>query len=118
MASRAKPAVADPLSWFTRTGKRGRSEMDRRVFLAALGTIVVVALVAALYLVLVSNTAAQGRHIQQLQLELSRIRRENEQLEVEIAREASIERLWKRAVELGFEFLPVEMVEFVRAAGE
>jgi hypothetical protein len=60
---------------------------------------------------LVSWTAACGRHIEQLRTELLWLRRENEQLEVKIAQEGSISILWERAAELGFG--PAEKVEFL-----
>lgn len=100
-----------------RGAKSGRLEMDRRVFLGALAVVVVVALVAALYLMLVSRTAAQGRHIQRLQSELYRLRRENEQLEIDVAREASVQRLWERALQLGFVFPTIDDVEFLQWPG-
>jgi cell division protein FtsL len=73
--------------------------------------VLVLTVAAALYLTLVSRTAARGRRIQQLEVELFRLQREIEQLEVEIARESSVPRLWERANELGF--IPPEQVEFV-----
>lgn len=108
--------MSDFMHWMVHGIKRGRFEMDRRTALYSLAIVTVLALAAALYLVLVGQVAARGRHIQQLQAELSRLQRENEQLEVEIARESSIARLWERAVELGL--LPAEQVEFLTIAEE
>jgi cell division protein FtsL len=76
--------------------------MGPRAALYLFVLVAVLTLVAGLYLMLVSQTAARGRHIQQLQAELFRLQRENEQLEVELAREGSVSRLWERALELGF----------------
>jgi cell division protein FtsL len=109
--------MSDFLQWVTHGIKRGRFEISPRTarYLSAL--VVVLTLVAALYLMLVSQTAARGRHIQQLQTELFRLRRENEQLEVELASESSVSRLWERAIDLGF--APAEQVEFLQpGAGE
>jgi len=108
--------VSDFMQWVVHGVKRGRFELDRRTALYSLALVTVLALIAALYLVLVGQTAARGRHIQQLEAELSRLQRENEQLEVEIAREGSASRLWERAVELGF--LPAEQVEFLSLVRE
>ncbi len=105
--------MSDFVQWVTHGVKRGRFEVGSRTALYFFALVVVLTLTAALYLMLVSQTAARGRHIQQLQAELFRFQRENEQLEVEIARESSIHRLWERAIELGFaaaerlEFLPL-----------
>jgi cell division protein FtsL len=96
--------------------KRGRFEVSPRMALYLFALIVLLTLVAALYLMLVSRTAAQGRHIQQLQTELSRLQRENEQLEVDVAGASSISRLRQRAIELGL--IPAEEVEFLLPADE
>ena len=106
--------MSDFMQWVTHGIKRGRFEMSPRTALYVFALIVVLTLVAALYLMLVSRTAARGRHIEQLQMELFRLQRENEQLEVEIAREGSISRLRERAIELGF--VPAERVEFLLVA--
>ena len=102
--------MSDFMQWVTHGIKRGRFEMGPRVVLCSFTLIVALTLVAALYLTLVSRTAARGRHIEQLRTELFQLRRENEQLEVEIARESSIAGLKERADELGFG--PAEQLEF------
>jgi len=96
--------------------KRGRLEMNRRMALYLFALVVVLTLVAALYLMLVSRTAAQGRHIQQLQTELFQLQRDNEQLEVDVARAGSASRLRERAIDLGL--APAERVEFLLPADE
>ena len=103
--------MSDFMQWVTHGIKRGRFEMSPRMALRLFALVVVLTLVAALYLVLVSQTAARGRHIQQLEAELFHLQRENEQLEVELASESSVSRLWERAVELGF--VPADDVEFL-----
>jgi len=109
--------MSDFMQWVTHGIKRGRFEVSPRLALRLFALVVVLTVMAALYLMLVSRTAARGRHIQQLEAELFRLRRENEQLEVEIASEGSISHLWERAIELGF--APAEDVEFLwLAAGE
>jgi cell division protein FtsL len=99
------------MQWVTHGIKRGRFEMDRRTVFYLITFVVVMTLVATFYLMLVSQTAARGRHIQQLQVELFRLQRENEQLEVEIARTSAVPYLWERATEMGF--VPAEQVEFL-----
>jgi hypothetical protein len=108
--------MSDFMRWVTHGIKRGRFEMGPRMALYLFVLVVVLTLVAGLYLTLVSRTAARGRHIQQLQAELFRLRRENEQLGVDLASEGSVSRLWERAIELGF--TPQEPVEFLRPVAE
>ena len=108
--------MAGFVSWATHGIKRGRLKWNRKRLIGALGAALVLVAAAILYLVLVSRTAAQGRHIQQLQTELSLIDRENEQLEVRIAWASSIDSLKMRATALGY-VLP-EQVEFLRISGD
>ena len=103
--------MSDFMQRVTHGIKRGRFEISRRTILYVSVFVVGATLVATLYLMLVSWTAASGRHIEQLRTELLWLRRENEQLEVKIAQEGSVSILWERAVELGFG--PAEKVEFL-----
>jgi cell division protein FtsL len=107
--------MSDFLQWVTHGIKRGRFEMGSRTVLYLFLLFIVLTLVAASYLMLISRTAARGRHVEQLRAELFQLQRENEQLEVDIAREGSLSRLWERAIELGF--APAEQVEFLSVAG-
>ena len=106
--------MSDFMQWVTHGVKRGRFEMDSRAVLYLSTLAVTLILVTALYLTLVSRTAAQGRHIEQLQAELFQLQRENEHLEVEIAEESAVSRLMKRAVELGL--APAEQIEYLITA--
>ncbi len=99
------------MQWVTHGIKRGRFEPSPRALLYIFTLVVALTLVAILYLMLVSHTAARGRRIEQLRAELLWLRRENEQLEVKVAEASSISRLWERAVELGF--VRAEQVEFI-----
>ena len=103
--------MSDFMQWVTHGIKRGRFEVSSRTVLYLFALVVVLTLLAASYLMLVSRTAARGRHIQQLGAELFRLQRENEQLEVELAAESSVSRLWERAIALGF--TSDEPVEFL-----
>jgi hypothetical protein len=108
--------MSDFMQWVTHGIKRGRFEMNPREILYLIAPALVLTLAAALYLVLISRTAARGRHVEELRLELFRLQRESEQLEVEIARASTVSRLWERAVELGF--VPAERVEFLSVADD
>ena len=103
--------MSDFMQWVTHGVKRGRFEKNPQATLYLILLVVAVTLVASIYLVLVSRTSAKGRHIEQLQAELFRLRRENERLEVKIAEESAVSRLMERAKALGF--VPAEQVEFL-----
>jgi cell division protein FtsL len=104
------------VQWVTHGIKRGRFEMNRRTIVYCLAVVALLVLIATLYLMLVSQTAARGRRIEQLREELVWLKKENEQLEVEIAKASSISRLRSRAIELGF--APAEQVEFLPFTAE
>ncbi|MFL7793043.1 MAG: hypothetical protein AB8I69_12940 [Anaerolineae bacterium] len=99
------------MQWVTHGIKRGRFEMSRRTLVYFVVVVALLVLVATAYLMLVSRTAAQGRHIEQLRADLAWLKKDNEQLEVEIAKVDSVERLWGRAIELGF--IPADQVEYL-----
>ena len=99
------------LEWASHGVKRGRLELRSRPMAVLSVIVVVMTLVAAVYLMLVSRTAAQGRRIEQLQSEIFRVQRENEQLAVEIAEVSAMPRLMERAAALGF--AGPERVEFL-----
>jgi hypothetical protein len=103
--------MSDFMQWVTHGIKRGRFEMDRRIILYLAILVVALTLIAASYLMLVSRIAARGRYIEQLQNRLFELERENEQLEVDLAREGAVSRLLERATQLGFQ--PAEQVEFL-----
>ncbi len=109
--SRSTNRKPDFMQWVTHGIKRGRFEMSARGVFYLSTLVAVVALVAVLYLTLVSQTAACGRHIEQLRTELLQLERENEQLETQVAAAGSISRLWGRAIELGF--VPAEQIEYI-----
>ena len=99
------------LEWATHGVKRGRLDLRSRPTVVLTIVVVVMAVVAGVYLMLVSRTAAQGRRIEQLQTEIFHIQRENEQLAVEIAEVSAVPQLMERAVVLGF--AAPERVEFL-----
>jgi hypothetical protein len=106
--------MSDFMQWATHGIKRGRFEMSSRTALYLFAPVAMLTLTAALYLMLVSRTAARGRHMEQLRVELFQLQRENEQLEVEIAREGSVSYLRERVVNLGF--IQAEQVELLPLA--
>jgi hypothetical protein len=103
--------MSDFLSWVTHGVKRGRFELDSRAIVALFAVVLALTLVTALYLALVSRTAAQGRYIERLQAEIFRLQRENQQVAVRIAEARALPRVMRRAEALGF--VPAEQVEFL-----
>jgi hypothetical protein len=103
--------MSDFMRLVTHGIKRGRFELDPRAAFYLFAPVIALTVVAALYLTLVSRTAARGRHIEQSRVEFFRLQRENQQLEVELASAASVSRLWERATGLGF--VSAEQVEFL-----
>ena len=93
-------------------------EMDRRTFLAALAVVVVIAMLAAMYLLVVSRTAGQGRRIQSLRKSLADQQRQTSHLRVSIARASSAHSLYERAIELGLVPASNDQLLFVRQADE
>lgn len=106
--------MSDFLDWATHGVKRGWLEIDSRPVVLLSVIVGVLTVVAALYLGLVSRTAAQGRRIEQLQTEIFALQRTNEQLAVDIAAASATSRLRERATALGF--VPAEQVEFLTVA--
>jgi hypothetical protein len=106
--------MSDFVEWVTHGVKRGRFEMDSRAAVALSIVIGALTAVTALYLVLISRTAARGRYIEGLQAEVFRLQRENHQLAVEIAKESAVSRLQERAQALGF--VPAEEIVFVASS--
>jgi hypothetical protein len=103
--------MSDFLAWVSHGVKRGRFELDSRATVALSAFVVLLMLVAALYLALVSRTAAQGRSIERLQAEVFRLQRENQQTTMRIAEACALPRVTSRAEALGF--VPAERVEFL-----
>jgi hypothetical protein len=104
------------VNWVTHGTKLDGDWSARRISLRLVAVVAGFLVVGVLYLLLVSHTAARGRRIQDLQGEIIRLEREIEHIEVQIAREGSIERLRARADALGFE--PAVDVEFLPVRGE
>ncbi len=103
--------MSDFVEWVTHGVKRGRFDIDSRAAVGFSIAVVTFTVVTALYLILISQTAARGRYIEGLQAEIFRLQRANQQLEVEIAEHSAISRMRERAEALGL--VPAEEIEFV-----
>lgn len=71
------------------------------------------ALLGTIYLYQASNIASVGRRVQQLQSELDEVKRDNAELEREIAEGQSLERLQSEAQRLGFVRARPEDIEYL-----
>ena len=106
------------MTWVTHGIKRGRFEWDRQKARYTLAAIIGATLIAALYLLMVSQTAAQGRHIEQLRSELLQLEAQNESLEEEIARQSAVSVVTTRAAALGYVPVVAGQVEFLVVSSE
>lgn len=88
--------------------------MNPRGALGLLAAILAVGLVGWIFLSQASATAETERRIQKLRQQKEEIQRQNDQLAYDIARLASVERLEKRARELGY--VPVSEAHFLAVA--
>lgn len=101
-------------SWLPHGFKRAPSLFRAQ---AALGWGVVVALMALLgvvYLTLGSGSIVSGYHIQQMTWELTRLQRENSQLETKIGEREAVGTLQNRAREMGFVAASPDEIEYLR----
>ena len=108
--------MSDFVHWVTHGVKRGRFEIGPRTTRYVLALVGVLTSVAVLYLMLVSRTVARGRHIDQLRSQAVVLQRDNRHLEVQVAKESAVVRLFERARALGFGM--AEAVERVSSAAE
>ena len=86
--------------------KQAPWRVQRQYVGAFLLTVIVLALVAALYLDLSARTTLAGRQIQELQAEITAVQRSNADLETELANITASSVMQQRALELGYR--PVE----------
>lgn len=103
--------MSDFVKWVTHGVKRGKFEMGSGGAVALSLVVVALTLVTALYLILISRTAARGRYIEGLQAEVFHLQRQNEHLLVEIAEQSAISRMRQRAEALGL--VPADVIEYV-----
>ncbi len=86
--------------------KQAPWRVQRQYVGAFLLTVIVLALVAALYLDVTARTALAGREIQELQVQITTMQRTNADLETELANLTASAVMQRRALELGYR--PVE----------
>jgi cell division protein FtsL len=86
--------------------KQAPWRVQRQYVGAFLLTVIVLALVAALYLDVTARTALAGREIQDLQVQITAMQRTNADLETELANVTASTVMQRRALELGYR--PVE----------
>jgi hypothetical protein len=105
--------------WAGHGVKRTGWNLDPRAAFSGLALVSGLALMAAFYLALSSQTAVLGRHLQEMEATRSVIVRENAHLYDQIARTASVSQLRQRAIAAGFitsgtiVFLPISPTKFL-----
>jgi hypothetical protein len=105
--------------WAGHGVKRTGWNLDPRAAFSGLALVSGLALMAAFYLALSSQTAVLGRHLQEMEATRSVIVRENAHLHDQIARTASVSQLRQRAIAAGFitsgtiVFLPISPTQFL-----
>ena len=108
--------------WAGHGVKRTGWNLDPRAAFSGLALVSGLALMAAFYLALASQTAVLGRHLQEMEATRVVVVRENAHLRDQIARTASVGQLRQRAVAAGFVasgtvvFLPVDPTWFLDIA--
>lgn len=91
--------------------------VQRQYVGAFLLTVVVLALVAALYLDLSARTALAGREIQDLQSQITAMQRSNADLETDLAKLTSSAVMQQRALELGYRPVQPGELDYVLVPG-
>ena len=105
--------------WAGHGVKRTGWNLDPRAAFSGLALVSGLALMAAFYLALASQTAVLGRHLQEVEATRVVVVRENARLRDQIARTASVGQLRQRAVAAGFTtsstvvFLPIDPTWFL-----
>ncbi len=82
-----------------------------------LATVVLVAVIGALYLAQASRTAAAGRRLQQLEAQRQQLEQQNAQLRAEIAALRSVPRLIREAEALGYRQATTAEIEYLIVRG-
>jgi hypothetical protein len=90
------------VGWSSHGVKRSGWNIDPRTALGGLALVCGLALLAAFYLALSSQTAMLGRHLQEVEASRAMMMRENAYLRDQIARTASVAQLRQRALAAGF----------------
>jgi cell division protein FtsB len=88
--------------WRTHGVKRSGRKIGPRAALSGLALVGGLALMAAFYLALASQTAVLGRHLQEMEATRAALVRENAALRDQIARAASVSHLRQRAIAAGY----------------
>jgi cell division protein FtsL len=91
-STRRKREQLKRLSWLT----------EAQAFLGWVIILILVALLGSIYLNQASRIATVGRRVQVLQNELERLKRENALFDRQVAEAQSLDRLQRRAIEMGF----------------
>lgn len=117
MSSEPRPDSAPPPSTHAWNPLRPAPENQAQVVAVIVLLVIVSLIIGGLYLAQATTNITTVRDIERLQLERSRVERDNERLRAEIARLQSIDNLRVRAATLGYEEASAEDMQFIVVEG-
>jgi hypothetical protein len=105
---------AHSTNWFNQALRQAPWRTQTQATSLVMATVIMVAVIGALYLAQVSRTAAIGRHLQDLEAERQILEQQNAQLRAENAALQSVPRLIAEAERQGFHTAAAEDIEYLR----
>ena len=101
-------------SWFNQALRQAPWRTQTQATSLVMATVIMVAVIGALYLAQVSRTAATGRRLQELEAKRQVLEQQNAQLRAEIAALQSVPRLISDAERQGFHMVEPKNVEYLK----
>lgn len=100
-------------NWFNQALRQAPWRTQTQATSLVMATVIIVAVIGALYLAQVSRTAAIGRHLQELEARRQILEQQNAQLRAENAALQSVPRLISEAERQGFHMAEAEDIEYL-----
>ena len=101
-------------NWFNQALRQAPWRTQTQATSLVMATVIIVAVIGALYLAQVSRTAAIGRHLQDLEDKRQILEQQNAQLRAENAALQSVPRLISEAERQGFHIAEAEDIEYLK----
>lgn len=101
-------------SWFNQALRQAPWRTQTQATSLVMATVIIVAVIGALYLAQVSRTAAIGRHLQELEAKRQILEQQNAQLRAENAALQSVPRLISEAERQGFHMAEAGDIEYLK----
>ncbi len=112
-----QPTPDDSPNWFRQRLRQAPWRAQAQGTSLMLATVMIVAVIGALYLAQASRTAAAGRRLQALESQRQQLEQQNAQLRAEIAALRSVPRLTREAESLGYHPASPDEVEYLVVRG-